>query len=179
MPPKAAAASKDNKEHGNAKDSNEQLNDIQQNIEKILLMLISVEHKVKSVETKVELLNKKMESIVSDVYDQGVHIDSQEKRINTLEKPLENLEDVLDSQENRMRRNNIQILNLPEEEEERQFNGLPGQPDIGGTRSDNNFGGFGAVPHDWYQAEEGQISTHDYHKAMERPDQSQHTKGTR
>lgn len=50
MPPKAAAASRENKEHGDTKDTNEQLYDIQQNIEKILKMLVSGERKLKSVE---------------------------------------------------------------------------------------------------------------------------------
>lgn len=113
MPPKV---NRENKEQGDTKES-EQLNDIQQNIGKILSVLTSVDLRVKSVETKVESLDKKIESIVLDVHDQGVRIDAHEKRINSLEKQLETLEDELDVQDNRMRKNNIRILNLPEEEE--------------------------------------------------------------
>lgn len=63
---------------------------------------------------KVESLDEKMESIVFDVHNQGVRIDTQEMRINSLERKLTDLEDEL---ENRIRRNNIHILNLPGEEE--------------------------------------------------------------
>ncbi|KAL7384231.1 hypothetical protein ABVT39_026795 [Epinephelus coioides] len=77
---------RDKEQQGDAKDSDDQLNDIQRNIEKILATLVSGEHKVKSVEAKVESLNKKIESIVTDVHNQGVRIDSHETRISTLEK---------------------------------------------------------------------------------------------
>lgn len=113
---------RDKEQQGDAKDGDDQLNDIQRNIEKILAMLVSAEHKVKSVEAKGESLDKKIESIVTDVHNQGVWIDSQETRISALEKQIGHLEDQLDALENRMRRNNIQILNSPE--------GQSGQSDI-------------------------------------------------
>lgn len=73
------ARDKDKKEqHRDAQDRNEQLNYSQQNIEKILSMLVSVELKVKSIENEIQSLDKKIESIASDVHSQGVRINSQE-----------------------------------------------------------------------------------------------------
>lgn len=89
----ASLRGKHKEQLGDANDSNEQLNDIQENIAKMISMLTITNILLQYFVKKVYLLGRTVESILSDRHIQGVHMSEQDNNICLREKTLQTLED--------------------------------------------------------------------------------------
>lgn len=98
-------------------DSNKRLSTEVSNISRQIEKIDVLTNKVDQLANNITSLDRRYEVLASDVHEQATKVNDQERKIKHLESQLLKVIDDLDHADNRSRRNNLRMHNLPEKTE--------------------------------------------------------------